>query len=324
MNNLLRIIVLVLMLSVCLSIAGCASRSPLNEAVSSGEETAESENTDTSSQDKANSDTLNNNTVDESRRPVKKIARIGYRPYDSNTPPEQSIASYEAACENGYTILLCDVRTTSDGHFVALHDATINSYACDATGQRIKDSEPVKISDITLAKADEYDFGVYKGERYKGTKIMRVAEFIEFCAKKGVCPHLELKETFTNQKLDELIGLIRKYNVQDNLMINGQNADNLRYLAAALPNAVMGTWVNEINDLYIEQIATYGANNPKFIYVSNGGEHTITPENYSKCQKKGIVIAYTEIRSEAELEAFRSSGLMNYCKYVATRYDLYS
>ena len=319
MKNFLRTIILVLVLSICLSAAGCTSNNSDADAVSSGEEINSGDSMNTNSQDK-----VSGNKVDENLRPVKRIARIGYRPYDGNTPPEQSLASYEEAVKNGYMILLCDVRTTADGHFVALHDATINSYACDSEGKRIKDSAPVNISDITLAQADEYDFGVYKGEQYKGTKIMRVDEFIEFCAKKGVCTHLELKETFTNQKLDELIGLIKKYNVQDNLMINGQNADNLRYLAAALPNAAMGTWVKEINDPLIEQIATYGTSNPKFIYVSNGGEHTITPENYSKCQQKGIDIAYTEIRSEAELEAFRTAGLMNFCKYVATRYDLYS
>lgn len=319
MRKILKISALILVLSICLLAAGCAAQKNENELVSSENTSESGDSVNTSSQDKTQS-----TTIDESRRPVKRIARIGYRPYDGTTPPEQSLASYEEAVKNGYSILLCDVRTTSDGKFVALHDATINSYACDAEGNRIKDSAPINISDITLAQADEYDFGIYKGEQYKGTKIMRVADFIDFCAKNKVRPHLELKETFTTKKLDELVALIKQYNVQDNLMINGQNADNLRYLAAALPNAAMGTWVKEINDQLIDQIATYGTSNSKFIYVSNGGEHTITPENYSKCQQKGIDIAYTEIRSEAELEAFRTAGLMNFCKYVATRYDLYS
>ena len=106
-------------------------------------------------------------------------------------------------------------------------------------------------------------------------------------------------------------------------MINGQNADNLRYLANKLPNAAMGTWVVNITDTLINQIATYGENNPKFIYVSNGGEASITPENYAKCQAKGVDIAYTEIKTEEALQEFKDLGLLDYCKYVATRYDLY-
>jgi len=254
---------------------------------------------------------------------AQKIARIGYRPYDSSTPPEQSLASYRMAYQMGYQILLCDVRTTKDGHFVALHDATINSYSRNSLGESMKNKDAVNINDITLAEADTYDFGIYKGSQYAGTKIMRVEEFIALCKELGVTTHLELKETFSEEKLDELVALIKTYGVEDNLMINGQNADNLRYLAEKLPNANMGTWVLGITDTLINQIATYGENNPKFIYVSNGGEATITPENYAKCQAKGIDIAYTEIRNEEELQNFKDLGLLDYCKYVATRYDLY-
>lgn len=257
------------------------------------------------------------------KKKAQKIARIGYRPYDSSTPPEQSLESYRLAYQMGYKILLCDVRTTSDGYFVALHDKTINSYARNSEGQSIKNSDPININDITLAEADTYDFGIYKGSQYAGTKIMRVEEFIALCKELGVTTHLELKETFTNEKLDELIALIKSYGIENDLMINGQNADNLRYIADKLPNAIMGTWVQGITDTLINQISTYGENNPKFIYVSNGGEATITPENYVKCQEKGIDIAYTEIRNEEELQNFKDLGLLDYCKYVATRYDLY-
>jgi len=259
-----------------------------------------------------------------------KIARIGYRPYDSSTPPEQSLASYRMAYENGYKILLCDVRTTSDGYFVALHDKTINRYATDSDGNRLPykddtpESEKVYINDITLAEADTYDFGIYKGQKYKDTKIMRVAEFLALCKELKVCPHLELKETFTEEKADELIAMVKEYGFENNIMFNGTYAENLRYIAGKLPNAVMGTWVNEkgITDTLIKQIATYGENNPKFIYVSNGGEATITAENYLKCLQQGIDIGYTEIRTEQELATIKSLGILKYCKYVATRYEL--
>ncbi|MBO5200312.1 MAG: hypothetical protein J6B93_03430 [Clostridia bacterium] len=265
---------------------------------------------------------LLNDTIGEGLRAVQKIARIGYRPYDSNTPPQQSLASYRMAYEKGYKILLCDVRLTSDGHFVALHDKTINSYATNSEGKRITNDEAINIADITLAQADTYDFGVYKGQQYKGTKIMRVEEFLALCKELEVVPHLELKVDLTEDKLDELVALIDLYGHKDNLMINGQTAADLVYLADKLPKAAMGTWVQKITDTLISQIATYGENNPKFIYVSNGGESYITEENYLKCKEKGIDIAYTEIRSEDELKSFRLMGLWKYCKYAATRYDL--
>lgn len=80
---------------------------------------------------------------------------------------------------------------------------------------------------MTVHKA-AYDFGIYRGEKYAGTKIMRVADFVEFCKTKGVCAHLELKEVFTEEKLDELVAMIIEKGMDENIMINGQNADNLR------------------------------------------------------------------------------------------------
>jgi len=56
--------------------------------------------------------------------------------------------------------------------------------------------------------------------------------------------------------------------------------------------------------------------------VSNGGEATITAENYLKCLQQGIDIGYTEIRTEQELATIKSLGILKYCKYVATRYEL--
>ena len=203
-----------------------------------------------------------------------------------------------------------------------MHDKTINSYATDSDGNRIKNGEEIYINDITLAEADTYDFGIYKGEQYKDTKIMRVAEFLSLCKELEVCPHLELKETFTEEKVDEIIAMVKEYGFENNIMFNGQNADNLRYIADKLPLAVMGTWVQGITDALINQISTYGENNPKFIYVSNGGENTITAENYLKCLEKGIDIGYTEIRNADELANIKSLGILKYCKYVATRYDL--
>ncbi len=265
---------------------------------------------------------LLNDTIGEGLRAVQKIARIGYRPYDSDTPPQQSLDSYRMAYEKGYNILLCDVRLTSDGHFVALHDKTINSYATNSEGRRITNDEEINIADITLAEADTYDFGVYKGKQYANTKIMRVEEFLALCQELDVTPHLELKVDLTEEKLDELVELINSYGHADDLMINGQTAEDLVYLANKLPKAAMGTWVQKITDTLINQIATYGEDNPKFIYVSNGGESYITEENYLKCKEKGIDIAYTEIRNEEELKSFRLMGLWKYCKYAATRYDL--
>ena len=254
-------------------------------------------------------------------RKIQKIARIGYRVYDSSTPPEQSLASFEMAYEQGYEILLCDIRLTADGELVCLHDATINSVARNSDGTQL--SEDIYISEITLAEADNYDFGIKKGNQYKGTKILRLAEFLELCQRLGCTPHLEIKVTPELSKCDEIISLVKQYGFENNVMFNSSYEEGMRYIAEKLPSAVMGRWVQNITDNMINTIASYGDTNKKFIYVSNGYEASITEENYLKCLEKGIDIGYTEIRNEEELAAAKEAGFLKYCKYVATRiFDL--
>ncbi len=249
---------------------------------------------------------------------IKKIARIGWRVYDSASAPEQSLISFENAYKQGFRILLCDVRFTLDGEMVCLHDETINSVARNLDGSSLPCD--VYIGNITLAEADGYDFGIKKGSQYKGTKILRLIEFIELCEKLSCTPHLELKESPDKEQCDEIIALLKKHGFEKNVMFNGGKVEAMQYIASKLPKATMGKWVCNITDELISEIASYGKTNEKFIYVSNGYESSITKENYLKCLENDVVIGFTEIRIREELENARKSGFLKYCKYVATRF----
>ncbi len=249
---------------------------------------------------------------------IKKIARIGWRVYEGSSPPEQSLASFRAAYEQGYRILLCDVRFTADGHIVCLHDDTINSVARNKDGSAL--SKTVYINDITLAEANEYDFGIKKGTQYAGTTILRLEEFLALCEELDCTPHLEIKEDPNRQQSDYIVSLLKKHGFERNVMFNGGSVNVMKYFASKLPEAVMGKWVGAISDELIDEIASYGTTNKKFIYVSNGFDYSITEENYLKCLEKGLDIGYTEIRSLEELAAVKESGFLKYCEYFATRY----
>lgn len=128
--------------------------------------------------------------------------------------PENTIPAFELSAKMGYKYVETDVLFTAPdnenliGIPVLLHDASINRTARNADGTTI--SGTVNIADITYEQALNYDFGVYKGEKYAGTKIPTFEEFIKTCKRLGLHPFIELKheKTYSQDEIDMILSII--------------------------------------------------------------------------------------------------------------------
>lgn len=101
--------------------------------------------------------------------------------------PENTMPAIMAAIEQGYDVIEVDVDVTKDMKFVLMHDRTINRTGRNQDGSEI--SEQITTSDITYEEALQYDFGVFFGEEFKGTKIPLLEEVLKVVKEHG----LELK-----------------------------------------------------------------------------------------------------------------------------------
>lgn len=134
---------------------------------------------------------------------IKTVSHRGY-----HTAPENTIIAYKLAKINGFKYVETDVRFTADGVAVLLHDDTINRTARNADGTDV--SSTINISDITYAQALTYDFGLYKGADYAGTKIPLFSDFIVLCRNIGLIPFIELKAG-TAEQIAELYNVVRAH-----------------------------------------------------------------------------------------------------------------
>ena len=71
----------------------------------------------------------------------------------SFTNPEHTLAAYVRALDEGADALECDVRLTSDGHLVCVHDRTL---------ERVTGTRGSVVSTMRLDQLDELDFGSWK------------------------------------------------------------------------------------------------------------------------------------------------------------------
>lgn len=107
--------------------------------------------------------------------------------------PENTVVAYQESSAHGFKYVETDVRMTSDNVPVCLHDATINRTGRNADGSAI--SSTINISDITYSQTQEYDFGIWKGSAYAGTKMPKLAEVLNICKVLGMQLYVDIGST---------------------------------------------------------------------------------------------------------------------------------
>lgn len=170
---------------------------------------------------------------------VPKINVIAHRGY-SEEAPENTIPAFIAAAENGYTTVECDIEWTKDSVPVLLHDSKINRTARKSNGKHI--FWPKKCSSLTFDELRQYDFGCWKGEEYKGTKIPSFFELLDCAKEYGLNVYVELKESscFDAQKAQILVNAVKEAGLEDNITWISFNKDYLETISEIMPEARLG------------------------------------------------------------------------------------
>jgi len=125
--------------------------------------------------------------IPDQKRFIRSINHKGY----NLTHPENTLPAFRESRRQGFHYVETDLRTTSDGVIVLLHDESINATARNADGSEI--SGTININSITYEQALEYDFGIRRGQQFAGTKIPTLAQFLALCKNLSLHPYLELK-----------------------------------------------------------------------------------------------------------------------------------
>lgn len=215
--------------------------------------------------------------------------------------PENTMPAFINAFKHGAKIIETDVAFTSDNVAVLLHDDTINRTARNQDGTEI--SGTINISDITYAQALTYDFGIYYGSGFAGTKIPTLEEFLIFCKKTGITPDIELK-TASNPAI--VANLIQSYGLTDKVMLNSFLPEALSAVADLLNNKDVPLVVNgDMNALTLQRIRSIASKtNHPWMSVYNLG--TFDSEVKQEAMNAGIKVAYWTINSISQVEALDS------------------
>ncbi|HOD52066.1 MAG TPA: glycerophosphodiester phosphodiesterase family protein [Candidatus Hydrogenedentes bacterium] len=118
--------------------------------------------------------------------------------------PENSLPAYQKAIELGVDFVEVDARETKDGHFVSVHNSTIDSYAEGAKG---------RVADFSLAELKAFDIGARVGPDWVGTRIPTLNEILALCkGKMGI--YMDFKEG----SWEALLKLVKDYGMERHVL----------------------------------------------------------------------------------------------------------
>lgn len=140
-------------------------------------------------------------------------AHMGERKYH----PENTMPAFEAALAAGVDMIETDIHMTADGELIIMHDrSALRTAGVDRF-----------VTDMTLEEVRQLDVGSYFDERFAGTKVPTVAEFLKLVSKTDMMVNWELKdypaevgEEAAFGCADRLIDMICAYGMERRSMVN--------------------------------------------------------------------------------------------------------
>ena len=194
--------------------------------------------------------------------------------------PENTLISFRYGVELGANGIELDLQQTKDGMIVVFHDDTIDNKS-NGTG---------KIIDYTYEELYNMDFGFWKGEEFRGTKICLFEEFAKEFFAKDLTFAIEIKsDNIEKPTLD----IIHKYKKHNNIYITSFNF-NILEKVRLLDKEIKISWlINEpISVDNIQKLLAIQGNQ-----IAPGADN-VTSEGIELARQHGIGVRLWRILDE--------------------------
>ena len=237
-----------------------------------------------------------------------KILDIAHRGGNA-IAPEATIEAFRTALEVGADVLEFDVRTTSDGVLVVIHDDRVDR-TTNGTGY---------VNELTLAEIQELDAGYNYtpdgGETYpyRGTGL-RVPQLDEVLAAfPGVPVNIEIKSAVALSDIPQLADSLRAYNRANKALVASFSQDHISAFREAAPEIWTAFSQDEVTYFFLmtpELEESYEPPSPALqVPPTFSGLTVLTPEFVAKARRFGLRIDAFDINTAERIQEMLDLGL---------------
>lgn len=161
---------------------------------------------------------------------VRSIAHRGY----SSEAPENTAPAFILAKKKGFNYVETDIQVTADGKYVCVHDELCSKYTKGALLNAV--------STYTLAELQAQDWGAWKGEKWKGVKILTFEELVALCKRLSLNMYIELKYEHSEADVAYYINHLKKLGMLDKVSwLPAAQIDTVRRLHPSARVAITGS-----------------------------------------------------------------------------------
>jgi len=149
----------------------------------------------------------------------------------SKYAPENTIAAFQLAVEQGADAIELDAKLSADGKVVVIHDQTVDR-TTNGTG---------RVSKLTLSELKELDAGSFFARKFAAERIPTLDEVFESVGKR-IFINVELTNYASrNDKLVPLVvEIVKRHGIQKNVLFSSFAPANLRRARRLLPEVPVG------------------------------------------------------------------------------------
>ncbi|MBR5160332.1 MAG: autotransporter-associated beta strand repeat-containing protein, partial [Thermoguttaceae bacterium] len=211
-------------------------------------------------------------------------AVVGHRG-NSSVAPENTLSAYRSCIDSGAQGAECDVYRTKDGYLVLQHDSTLSRNVRDADGNPVEG----RIADYTLDELLTMDFGVWKGEEFRGEKVATLDQYLDLLNGTNCAPVIELKQTGLEA---DTISAVRERGMEDETTIIAFSEAAIKECRRLAPE-IKAAWLctknsSETVDQYADRIiAKLQELDTTYVDLESS---PVTPELVQKLHDNGITV----------------------------------
>lgn len=211
--------------------------------------------------------------------------------------PENTLAAWRGCARRKNYCIETDVRWTSDGVPVMLHDASIDRTS-DGTGD---------IDSMTLATAQTYDFGSHFNAAYSSETIPTFEQSLVLWKKLDMYAYVEIKPTATLSQIQQLLGMIDQYGMHDRVALHSTDSANIDKVISEDPTMTVGLVTSSMTSANITTCAGWlGGSNRVFC---NAQGSSITAALVEEAHDAGVDVFVWIINTEADVVSYAEMGV---------------
>ncbi len=216
----------------------------------------------------------------------------------STSAPENTIAAFKKAIEEGSDAIELDVRLTKDKEIIVIHDSRLER-TTNGRG---------KVSDYKIADLKKFDNGSWFGNRFYKESIPTLEEVIKVTNKK-VGLNLELKSLPARDQslmIQKCIHLIYKYKIQKNVLLSSFDYSIVKTIKKIDSTLLTGIVYSPVIKL---------RKNPTNLALKNDADAVIVSRNYlrdrmvEEAHNNQLQIFVYKVENVKQLERMINSGV---------------